>query len=596
MADDHHPTCRDCGTMKVHRRLLDTDPGYARRLARIEEQAFRAAMMGPMAQRPGCTKIPVVVHVVWKTPAQNISDAQINSQIAVLNEDFRKKNSDISSVPAPFAPLAGDSRIEFELAKTDPQGNPTTGITRTETDEDDFSGDDAVKFASSGGHDAWDRDEYLNIWVCQLRGGLLGYAQFPGGPADTDGIVVTHTGFGTTGTAQAPFDKGRTATHEIGHWLNLRHIWGDDGTGCSGTDHVADTPNQGGANLGKPTFPSISCSNGPNGDMFMNFMDYVDDDTMVMFTEGQIARMHAALDGPRSSIGTSIPCVTLTPKPIFKDGPKDPIKDAVKDGPKDFPKDPIKDGIKDGGKEFPKDGPKDPPKEFPKDLPKDPPKDIPKDPPKDFPKDLPKDPPKDIPKDIPKDPPKEFPKDLPKDPPKDPPKDLPKDPPKDPPKELPKDPPKDPPKDLPKDGPKDGSKEFPKELQKELQKDFPKDRPFDPGPKNFGGDPGPKPILDPGPKGIRDPGPKSFLEPPIDFPGGPFVNPVAGPNQPFVLATGSAPGAHHAAPSDDRTAMMQHYAMILGTYAQLYQRGLLDEQGMAGWQQAYQAYVGLGGQ
>ena len=319
MAEDELPRHRGCGTMSVHRRLLETDPGYARRLARIEEQAFRART-GFMAARPGCTLIPVVVHVVYRTPAQNISRAQIDSQIDVLNHDFRRANPDVTSVPAPFAPLAGDARIQFELARTDPDGNPHEGVIRRATDRTGFASDDHVKFDATGGSDAWPRDEYLNIWVCQLSGGMLGYAQFPGGPAETDGIVVTHTGFGTTGTAAAPFDRGRTTTHEIGHWLNLRHIWGDDGDGCSGSDFVDDTPNQGGPNTGAPTFPIISCNNGPNGDMFMNYMDYVDDAAMVMFTEGQIQRMHACLDGPRSTIGTSIPCVqgpgTLPEEPL----------------------------------------------------------------------------------------------------------------------------------------------------------------------------------------------------------------------------------------------------------------------------------------
>jgi hypothetical protein len=113
--------------------------------------------------------------------------------------------------------------------------------------------------------------------------------------------VITHTGFGTTGTAAPPFHLERTATHEIGHWLNLYHIWGDDGTGCGGSDEVNDTPNQGSENTGKPSFPHISCNNGPNGDMFMNYMDYTDDDSMYMFTAGQVIRMEATLEGPRSS-------------------------------------------------------------------------------------------------------------------------------------------------------------------------------------------------------------------------------------------------------------------------------------------------------
>ena len=143
------------------------------------------------------------------------------------------------------------------------------------------------------------------MWVCNLSGGILGYAQFPGGPSDTDGVVMTYTAFGDIGTATAPFNRGRTATHEVGHWLNLRHIWGDDFGACTGSDQVDDTPNQADANYGTPAFPHITCGNRPNGDMFMNYMDYVDDIAMFMFTADQVARMRAALDGPRASIKTS---------------------------------------------------------------------------------------------------------------------------------------------------------------------------------------------------------------------------------------------------------------------------------------------------
>jgi pregnancy-associated plasma protein-A len=177
-------------------------------------------------------------------------------------------------------------------------------VTRTQTMEDSFSDDDGVKRVAP----ARPADTYLNVWVCQLGGGLLGYAQFPGGPAETDGVVILHSGFGTTGTAAAPFNRGRTTTHEVGHWLNLRHIWGDDGTGCAGDDFVSDTPNQGGPNYGTPAFPTVSCDNAPSGDMFMDYMDYVDDAAMFMFSAGQVTRMQAALDGARSSIGRTIPC------------------------------------------------------------------------------------------------------------------------------------------------------------------------------------------------------------------------------------------------------------------------------------------------
>jgi Pregnancy-associated plasma protein-A len=306
MAANQNVTRRTCGTMQVHERLLRTVPGYREARDASETHAWRSALLLGMIGRAGSTRIPLVVHVVYKTDEQNISEEQIKSQIEVLSADYRKKNADLSSVPGVFQPVVADARIEFSLATTDPNGNPTNGITRTQTTVASFSDDDAVKSAATGGADPWPRDSYLNIWVCDLRGGLLGYAQFPGGPAATDGVVILYAAFGTMGTARAPFNRGRTATHEIGHWLNLRHIWGDDGDGCSGDDFVADTPNQGGPNYGKPEFPTISCMNGPYGDMFMNFMDYVDDAAMLMFTSGQVNRMQDTLDSSRSSIGSSI--------------------------------------------------------------------------------------------------------------------------------------------------------------------------------------------------------------------------------------------------------------------------------------------------
>jgi hypothetical protein len=164
-----------------------------------------------------------------------------------------------------------------------------------------FSANDGVKRASGGGVAPTDPAKNLNLWVCPLGGGLLGYAQFPGGPAKTDGVVINYRAFGTTGTAKTPFNLGRTAVHEVGHYFNLRHIWGDT-EDCSGSDFVADTPNCAGPNYGKPKFPKVTCNNGPNGDMFVNYMDYVDDDVMVMFTPQQVTRMRVALEGPRSGL------------------------------------------------------------------------------------------------------------------------------------------------------------------------------------------------------------------------------------------------------------------------------------------------------
>lgn len=293
------PLRRQCGAMAAHFRLLEEDPNFRMRQAGLERAVAQRMASGPVA-KAGPTLIPVVVHVVYNAAAENVSVAQIKSQIKVLNLDFQAKNPDKAKVPAAFKGLVADPQIKFVLATKDPKGKPTTGITRTKTTRASFGSNDSVKFTESGGQDAWPRDKYLNIWVCRLRGGLLGYAQFPGGQPETDGVVVLHTAFGTTGTAQAPFNLGRTTTHEIGHWLNLRHIWGDT-EDCSGSDFVADTPNAAGPNHGSPTFPHVSCKNGPNGDMFMNYMDYVDDAAMFMFTSQQVERMAATLENERDT-------------------------------------------------------------------------------------------------------------------------------------------------------------------------------------------------------------------------------------------------------------------------------------------------------
>lgn len=294
---------RQCGTMAVHHRLLERYPNFRQNLVNIESLVARRMVSGRAARAGAPTTIPVVVHVVYNTPSENISVAQIESEMEVLNKDYRATNPDKNETPAVWLGLAIDANIQFALASKDPSGEATTGITRTHTTRTSFDVDDSVKSSATGGADPWPTNKYLNIWVCTLGGGLLGYAQFPGGPPTTDGVVILNTAFGTTGTVTAPFDRGRTTTHEIGHWLNLRHIWGDT-EHCEGTDFVDDTPNQQLPNFGKPHFPHITCGNGPNGDMFMNYMDYVDDAAMCMFTSGQVARMTATLEGPRSTIGT----------------------------------------------------------------------------------------------------------------------------------------------------------------------------------------------------------------------------------------------------------------------------------------------------
>jgi hypothetical protein len=298
------PKRRMCGASEAHQRLCEMYPEFRVRRGQIHFETEQMIRRGVALQRVqnAVIRIPVVVHVVFNDPSENISEPQITSQIDALNRDYRAANPDKSNVPPVWTGLLADTMVEFLLATVDPDGGQTNGITRTQTAQTSFTTDDAVKSSASGGADPWPSDKYLNLWVCTLANQLLGYAQFPGGPVATDGVVILNTAFGTTGTAAPPFNLGRTATHEVGHWLNLNHIWGDTND-CSGTDHVDDTPNAQLPNFGKPTFPHVSCNNAPNGDMFMNYMDYVDDDTMILFTLGQVVRIAATLDGPRSSIG-----------------------------------------------------------------------------------------------------------------------------------------------------------------------------------------------------------------------------------------------------------------------------------------------------
>lgn len=306
---------RTCGTMDKLEMTYREDKHYRDVLAGINDYIKDYSKQHNIKDNALVT-IPVVVHVVYYSSQQNISYEQVSSQIDVLNKDFRKRNTDTSNTPVPFKPYAGDAQVEFCLAKQDPNGSPTLGITRTHTTLTSFGLDDAVKFTSMGGHDAWDRNKYLNIWTCNLVGGLLGYATFPGGNPATDGVVIGYNYFGTVGVLSPPFHLGRTASHEIGHWLALYHIWGDDNGACYGSDQVDDTPNQGPENYGCPAYPHVSCSNGPYGDMFMNYMDYTDDGCMNIFTQGQIVRMSAALSGPRLPIQSSNGCTPVSGMPI----------------------------------------------------------------------------------------------------------------------------------------------------------------------------------------------------------------------------------------------------------------------------------------
>ena len=282
---------RSCGAMAAHMMLLERFPAFRANQMRLEGATERRRQLPDDLAKTAIVTIKTVVNVVYNTAAQNISAAQISSQVAALNKDFRSTNPDRTQTPAPWLGLVTDSRIQFKVVK----------VTRTQTAKNSFSFDDAVKAASTGGIAPFQPKTHLNLWVCALGGGLLGYGQFPGGPVSTDGVVISYRAFGTMGTAQAPFDKGRTATHEVGHFFNLRHIWGDT-PDCGGSDMVADTPNCAGPNFGTPAFPVITCNNGPNGDMFVNYMDYTDDAGMFMFTAQQVLRMRATLSTARGGL------------------------------------------------------------------------------------------------------------------------------------------------------------------------------------------------------------------------------------------------------------------------------------------------------
>jgi hypothetical protein len=329
---------RMCASQQYTQQLCSTNP--AAKIA-IEQAAKQVQLTLDKAKKYAARdttgneliNIPVVVHVLYANAAQNISDAQILSQLTALNNDFAGQNADRVNTPSVFKNLAaGDVRIRFCLAQVDPKGKKTTGIIRKATNIVNFTADDAMKFSAAGGDDGWNSQQYLNIWVCGLGARSLGYATVPGTAADKDGVVIAYDVFGTTGTLRVPFNKGRTATHEVGHWLGIKHIWGDD---QCGDDGVEDTPRQRGYNYGCPAFPRVTeCSQDANGDMFMNYMDFSDDACMNMFTNGQKKRMRAvfASGNARNSFLTAFACdsTLVQPAPAIEPEPVVKAADAYK--------------------------------------------------------------------------------------------------------------------------------------------------------------------------------------------------------------------------------------------------------------------------
>lgn len=259
----------------------------------IQKQLSKeTATFGETGEMPIIT-IPVVVHIIYHTGDENVTDQQVANQLKVMNDCYRRLNADTVNTPASFKRLAADCRIQFKLAVSDPHKRATTGIVRKYTSVAKWMSDDKVKYTARGGDDAWDSNNYLNLWVCNISY-VLGYASFPGGDPAVDGVVVGYNAF----------KWGKTAVHETGHWLGLRHIWGDE---ACGNDFVDDTPQQSTMTPGCPSGIRISCNNGPNGDMYMNYMDVTGDACTNLFTYGQRVRMRSLFEaeGARTSILTS---------------------------------------------------------------------------------------------------------------------------------------------------------------------------------------------------------------------------------------------------------------------------------------------------
>jgi hypothetical protein len=291
---------RQCASYDVLEQQMKLNPGLRAKMDEIENFT-KDVLKNPSRFKlvNGVLEVPVHVNVVYRTAAENISNGQIQSQIDVLNEDFAALNADYNNTPTLFQTVrAGDTKIKFIW--------DATKVTRRASNKRSWGTNDDMKRSSRGGINPTDPTTTLNIWSCNLSNGILGYAQFPGGSSTTDGVVILYSAFGSRakfpgGTYTTTFDRGRTGTHEVGHYFNLRHIWGD---ATCGNDQVGDTPAHNTANYGCPTYPHLSTCTGNPVEMTMNYMDYTNDVCMYMFTAGQAARMQAtfAVGGPRASL------------------------------------------------------------------------------------------------------------------------------------------------------------------------------------------------------------------------------------------------------------------------------------------------------
>jgi len=291
---------KSCSVEEYTRQELAINPLLKDRMEEIEVFTRNKMAAGNELQRtnriPDVIKIPVVLHILYHTPEQNISTSVIELMIAALNRDFNKRNSDTANIPDAFKPLAANMGFEFKLATMDPKGVSTTGIIKKYTPITYWMSDDKMKFNASYGSDAWDSKSYLNVWVCNMKD-VLGYGTLPGMDAKKDGIVFSIENIIDTRHTTPTVNDFRTIVHEVGHWLSLYHVWGE---GYCGDDRVDDTPKQSTFTPGCPNGTRISCGSDPRGDMYMNYMDFTDDRCMNMFTTGQRKRARALFEAAGS--------------------------------------------------------------------------------------------------------------------------------------------------------------------------------------------------------------------------------------------------------------------------------------------------------
>lgn len=326
-----------CGTPQAIQYQDQLTPGYAQ----MVRETFESAKANQNKSNSIYT-IPVVIHVVYNTPEQNLPDSVLLNQIEILNQDYNRENPDTVDLRSEFLPIAGDPQIKFQLAQIDENGMPTTGITRTSTGTTSFGSLavlggsfadlEMVKSTVDGGHDPWDQSRYMNIWICNMAidffgqqiPAILGYAtpppglpNWPGGSTNglSDGVVLQFQAVGSNNpnpldTGGGIIDvEGRTATHEVGHYLGLRHIWGDGD--CTEEDGVDDTPNADAESQQDCDPSKNTCTDNIIGmdlpDMIENYMDYSAETCQNSFTQGQADLMHGVLDGPRFDLVNNNP-------------------------------------------------------------------------------------------------------------------------------------------------------------------------------------------------------------------------------------------------------------------------------------------------